>query len=150
MDLAVESDIYAPLLNENGEYIDHLPPSSYFKNGMRCPCGSRKEHVFDNRHSFSSHTKTKTHQKWLAELNVNKQNHFIEKIKLNETVSTQKIIIANLQSGYDNLQNKYNILQTKYDNLQKTNNDHIRIIAHLTKLEIKDNSTVSVDLLNFD
>ena len=129
MDLQVESDIYEPNINEDGNYSDYLPKSSKFKNGLRCPCGSRKEHVFDTRTSFSSHIKSNTHQKWLLDLNANKMNYFSENIRLTETISTQKIIIAKLQ---------------------RENDENIKLIAHLTKkIEIRDNPNI-VDLLSFD
>jgi hypothetical protein len=130
MDLVVESDIYEPYVDEKGNYADYIPPSSKFKNGLRCPCGSRKEHNFDSRQSFSGHVKTKTHIKWLSDLNANKMNYFTENIKLNETISNQKIIIARLQ---------------------RENNENINLIAHLTKkIECKHNDTIVVDLLTFD
>jgi hypothetical protein len=97
MDLAVESDIYEPYINDENNYSDYLPPSSKFKNGLRCPCGTRKDHIFNNKQSFAGHIKTKTHMKWLAELNTNKMNYFIECEKLKDTVNNQKIIIARLE-----------------------------------------------------
>ena len=130
MDLIVESDIYEPCIDENGNYVDYIPPSSKFKNGMRCPCGSRKEHNFDSRQSFTGHIKTKTHQKWLADLNTNKMNYFTENIKLNETISNQKLVIAKLQ---------------------RENDENIKLIAHLTKkIEYKINENIVGDLLIFD
>ena len=110
-------------------YSDYLPTSSKFKNGLRCPCGTRKEHIFDTRSSFSGHIKTKTHIKWISDLNTNKMNYFTENIKLNETISNQKIIIAKLQ---------------------RENDENLKLIVHLTKkIEIKENPNV-VDLLSFD
>ena len=130
MDLIVESDIYEPTINESGNYVDYLPPSSKFQNGLRCPCGSRTEHIFDSRQYFATHSKTKKHQKWLADLNANKMNYYTENIKLNETIGTQKIIIAKLQ---------------------KENDEYAKLIAHLTKkIEFKEDKNVSIDLLNFD
>ena len=76
MDLSLESDIYEPCINDDGNYSDYLPPSSKFKNGLKCPCGARKDHVFDSRSSFGIHVKSKTHQKWLHDLNTNKMNYF--------------------------------------------------------------------------
>ena len=129
-DLTLDSDIYEPCIDEGGNYSDYLPTSSKFKNGLRCPCGTRKEHVFDTRTSFSGHTKTKTHQKWLSDLNTNKMNYFTENIRLNETISNQKMIIAKLQ---------------------RENDENIKLIAHLTKkIEIKENPTIVIDLLSFD
>lgn len=97
MDLIVESDIYEPNIDNNGNYTDYLPPSSKFANGLRCPCGARKDHIFDTRPSFSAHIKTKTHQKWLSDLNTNKMNFYTECEKLKEVVNSQKMIIARLE-----------------------------------------------------
>jgi hypothetical protein len=130
MDLAIEPDIYEPSIDDKGNYSDYLPPSSKFKNGLRCPCGSRKEHVFDTRVSFSGHIKTKTHTKWLSDLNANKLNYFTENIKLNEIISNQKLVIARLQ---------------------RENDENIKMIAHLTKkIEMKEHSHLAPDLLTFD
>ena len=129
MDLIIDSDIYEPCIDDNGNYTDYLPSSNKFKNGLRCPCGSRREHIFDSRQSFSSHTKTKTHIKWLIDLNANKMNYYTENIKLNETLNNQKLIIAKLQ---------------------RDNDEHIKLIAQLAKkIEAKETAN-SVDLLNFD
>ena len=130
MDLAIEPDIYEPSIDDKGNYSDYLPPSSKFKHGLRCPCGSRKEHVFDTRVSFSGHIKTKTHTKWLSDLNANKMNYFTENIKLNEIISNQKLVIARLQ---------------------RKNDENIKMIAHLTKkIELKENAHLAPDLLTFD
>ena len=130
MDLSLESDTYEPCINENNDYVDYLPTSSKFKNGLRCSCGTRKEHIFDSRPSFSIHIKTKTHQKWLLDLNTNKMNYFTENIQLKDTINTQKIIIAKLQ---------------------RENDENIKLIAHLTKkIEFKENNNIVIDLLTFD
>jgi len=130
MDLIVDSDIYEPCIDENSNYSDYLPSSNKFKNGLRCPCGSRKEHIFDTRQSFASHIKTKTHLKWISDLNSNKMNYFTENIKLNETIMNQKLIIARMQ---------------------RENDENIKLIAHLTKkIELKENPNIVVDLLTFD
>ena len=98
MDISLDSDIYEPNIDDNGTYVDFLPPSSKFKNGLRCPCGARKDHVFDSRSSFVVHTKSKTHQKWILDLNTNKMNYFTECEKLKEVVNSQKIIIAKMEN----------------------------------------------------
>jgi hypothetical protein len=97
MELVVESDIYEPSIGDDGNYSDYLPPSSKFQHGLRCPCGARKDHVFDSRHCFSIHIKSKTHGKWLSELNMNKMNYYTECEKLKDIVSSQKQIIARLE-----------------------------------------------------
>jgi hypothetical protein len=129
MDLAIESDIYEPSIDKIGNYIDYLPTSNKFKNGLRCHCGTRNEHIFDNRNGFSVHIRTKTHQKWLSNLNCNKLNYFTENIKLSDTVNNQKLIIAKLQ---------------------RENDENIKLIAHLTKkIEFKENNNIVSDLLYF-
>jgi hypothetical protein len=130
MDLILESDIYEPSIDDNGNYLDYLPPSGKFKNGLRCSCGARKDHIFDSRSSFGYHIRTKTHQKWLNDLNSNKMNYFTDNIKLNETINNQKMIIAKLQ---------------------RENDENIKLIAHLTKkMEMREQNNIVMDLLSFD
>jgi hypothetical protein len=130
MDLAVDSDIYEPSICDDGNYSDYLPSSSKFKNGLRCPCGARKDHIFDSRPSFNVHIKTKTHQKWLAELNTNKMNYYTECEKLKELVNSQKLIIARLE---------------------KEINTKLNTIDYLTEqLMNKDKGNTVLDLLSFD
>jgi hypothetical protein len=129
MDLSIDSDIYEPNIDDSGNYNDYLPPSSKFKNGLRCPCGSRKDHVFDTRISFSGHIKIKTHQKWLSELNKNKMNYYTECEKLKELVSSQKIIIARLE---------------------KEVNTKGKTIDYLTQQLMSKETNEVVDLLTFD
>lgn len=105
MDLSLTSDIYEPNINDDNSYIDYLPSSNRFKNGLKCPCGSRKEHIFFNKASFASHIKTKTHHKWLLGINTNKMNYFTECENLKELVNSQKIIIARLEKELNNHKN---------------------------------------------
>jgi hypothetical protein len=130
MNLSLESDIYEPNIDDGGNYVDFLPPSSKFKNGLRCPCGARKDHIFDSRPSFGSHIKTKTHLKWLSDVNTNKMNYFTECEKLKEIVNSQKIIIAKLEKEV----NKYK---------------HT-IINLAQQLANKESENTIVDLLSFD
>lgn len=129
MNLSLESDIYEPNIDDGGNYVDFLPPSSKFKNGLRCPCGARKDHIFDSRPSFGSHIKTKTHLKWLSDLNTNKMNYFTECEKLKEIVSSQKIIIARLE---------------------KEVNTHKNTIINLAQQFAKEPTNNNIDLLSFD
>jgi hypothetical protein len=130
MELIVDSDIYEPNIDDNSNYTDYLPPSSKFKDGLRCPCGARKDHVFDSRQSFSIHIKTKTHQKWLTDLNTNKMNFYSECEKLKEVVNSQKIIIAKFE---------------------KEINTKLKTIDYLTQqLMSKESDNNVIDLLSFD
>jgi hypothetical protein len=129
MELAIEPDIYEPNINEKGDYIDVIHCSYKFKNGIRCSCGTRKEHIYDNRQSFFTHIKTKTHQKWLNELNMNKMNYYVENVKLKELIDNQKIIIARLQKEQD---------------------ENNQLISHLAKkIALKENTNLQIDLINF-
>lgn len=97
MDLIVEPDIYSPGMDEKGNYVDRIPSFNNLKNGLRCPCGSRKDKTYDCQSYFASHLKTKTHSKWLQDMNVNKANFFTENVILKETLNNQKLIIAKME-----------------------------------------------------
>jgi hypothetical protein len=97
MELAVESDIYSPNIDDKGNYIDKIPSFNNIKNGLRCPCGTRKDKTYDCATYFSNHIKTKSHQKWLSDMNTNKSNYFTENIQLKDTINNQKQIIAKLE-----------------------------------------------------
>jgi hypothetical protein len=134
MDLTLDSDIYEPCIIDDGNYSDYLPPSSKFKNGLKCPCGARKDHIFDSRPSFAGHIKTKTHLKWLSDLNTNKMNFFTECDKLKEVVNSQKLIIAHMEKDINGLRRE---LITKSKTIDI-------LTEHLTS------KNTSVDLLDFD
>lgn len=97
MDLIVEPDIYSPSIDEKGNYIDKIPSFNNLKNGLRCSCGARKDKTYDCLSYFNSHIKTKTHQKWLTDMNTNKSNFFTDNVQLKDTISNQKFIIARLE-----------------------------------------------------
>jgi hypothetical protein len=93
MSLVVDPEIYCPSLDEMGNYIDVIPS---IQHGLRCPCGSRKDKTYDTHTIFATHIKSKTHQKWLVTVNLNKSNHYVENERLKETVQNQRLIIAKL------------------------------------------------------
>lgn len=129
MEIISTPDEYSPSINAVGEYVDYVPPASKFTKGLRCVCGTRKDHVYDTRSAFCAHIKSKSHVKWISEINANRGNFLAESISLKELVDSQKLIIAKLQ---------------------KENSEHIRLIAHLTrKIEIKERPDLT-DLLMFD
>ena len=128
MELIVEPEVYAPSIDEIGNYIDKIPPFNTIKYGIRCPCGSRKDKTFDTSGTFSAHIKTKTHQKWLNNLNLNKANFYIENETLKSTVQNQRLVIAKLDRD---LQNK------------------IMTIDYLTQ-QLSINNKVVNNLLSFD
>lgn len=98
-DISLTPDIYTPSIDLNGNYIDSRP---FIKNGIRCPCSSRHNKVYDTIAKFTSHTKSKCHKKWIEQLNKDKMNHYMESIKSHEIIETQKIIIAKLEKELSN------------------------------------------------
>ena len=86
MELTTEPDIYSPSIDETGNYTDRMPSFCIIKKGLLCPCGTRKDKFYETYASFSSHIKTKNHQKWLTNLNLNRINYYIENEKLTETL----------------------------------------------------------------
>jgi hypothetical protein len=93
MEITTTPDIYAPTMDDSGNYVDYIP---IIKNGIYCEC-SLKENPFDKK-QFRQHIKNKSHQKWLFQQNQNKDNHLMELIKHRETVKNQQSIIKNLET----------------------------------------------------
>jgi len=137
MELAIDTDVYEPLMDENDKYIDYVPTASKFKHGLRCPCGTRKkDHIFENRQSFKTHIGSKMHETWLSNLNTNKTNYYTENIQLKDTINNQKIIIAQKDK--------------KLYEKDKELNEKNKLIAHLTKkLEMRENENNTSDLIDF-
>ena len=136
MELVVEPDIYSPSINDNGLYVDKVPPFNYIKKGLVCPCGSRKDKLYESHSVFVSHTKTKTHQKWLEMLNLNKSNFYVDLEKAKEVISNQRLIIAKLEKDVNN-----KIMTIDYLTQQ----------LHKTQVSTANNSSITaINLLDFD
>ena len=95
MELVVEPDLYCPSIDESGNYVDKIP--SFHKKGILCPCGARKDKVYETHPMFTAHVKTKTHLKWLIHLNLNKANYYTENEILKKTIQNQRLIIAKME-----------------------------------------------------
>jgi hypothetical protein len=95
MDLALQPNLYGPSIDANGNYVDRIPYGNTIM--LQCPCGTRKDKVYETHSMFAAHTKTKTHQKWIHELNLNKANFFTENIELKSLIHNQRKIIASLE-----------------------------------------------------
>lgn len=102
MELQTEPDTYTPSVNHLGNYIDVIPSFNNIKNGLRCPCGARKGKTYVTQSLFSAHTKTKVHQTWIENLNLNKANHYIECENLKSIVKDQRVVIAQLDRDIQN------------------------------------------------
>jgi predicted RNase H-like nuclease (RuvC/YqgF family) len=100
MSLVTEPDMYTPSIDNAGNYVDKIP--SFYKHGVRCPCGSRKDKVYESHSVFSAHIKTKTHQKWLSQLNLNKANYYVENETLKNTIQNQRLVIAKMDKELQN------------------------------------------------
>jgi len=116
MDLITESDVYSPSISDNGNYINKIPSFNNIKNGLRCPCGSRKDKTYDSHSIFATHIKTKCHQNWLNNLNLNRSNYYTENVKLNDLVHNQRLIIGKLEKD---LQNKSIIIDCLIQQMNK-------------------------------
>jgi hypothetical protein len=114
MEIERKPDIYQPSNDFNGNYIDSIPNFKFNNHGIICPCAN-KDKIFLSRSSFTCHTKTKKHIKWLEEINNNKSNYLVENISLNEIVKNQRLIIANSEKEIRELKKKIDYLTPKYD-----------------------------------
>jgi hypothetical protein len=132
MDLQTEPDTYSPSVNHLGNYIDVVPSFNNIKNGLRCPCGSRKGKTYITNCLFSSHTKTKIHQTWLENLNLNKSNYFIESENLKAIVKDQRIVIA--QQDRD-LQNKNLTIDYLTQQLINNKNTETKTVDNLLEFD---------------
>ena len=99
MELVTEPDTYSPNMDCTGNYVDKVPSFNTISiaNGIRCSCGTRKDKIYTSHATFTAHIKTKTHEKWLQDLNTNKANFYIENQKLRDVVHSQKIMIGKLE-----------------------------------------------------
>ena len=107
MELVTESDTYSPSISNDGTYIDQIPSSSHFTQGIRCPC---TQNCFASRPSFVSHTKTQSHKRWLESLNANRSNHLTELEQSRKLVRQQQLIIAQLERDKTEMMNMVNFL----------------------------------------
>jgi hypothetical protein len=116
MEIVVEPELYSPSIGMDGAYIDKVPSS--MKHGVQCACGSRKDKIYDSASSFSAHLKTKIHQRWLTDLNLNKANYYTECIKLQDIVKNQQLIIGRLERTIHANTTTIEILSNEIDKLR--------------------------------
>lgn len=122
MELLTQPDIYAPSIDEQGNYVDKISAFSV-KKGLYCPCGSRKDKIYDSYSIFSAHTKTKMHKKWLENLNLNKANYYIENEKQKEIIQNQRLIIAKLEKDINTKIMTIDYLTQQIHNMQPIKNN---------------------------
>jgi hypothetical protein len=95
IDLIVTPELYAPVVDKDGNYVDKLPKNIH---GIQCPCSRIKLKVYETNAKLSQHFKTKTHQVWLVTMNENKANHYVDNILKSETIKNQQKIIQRLEN----------------------------------------------------
>ena len=122
MELLTQPDIYAPSIDEQGNYVDKISSFSV-KKGLYCPCGSRKDKLYDTYSVFSAHIKTKMHKKWLENLNLNKANYYIENEKQKEIIQNQRLIIAKLEKDINTKIMTIDYLTQQIHNMQPIKNN---------------------------
>lgn len=135
MELVIEPDLYSPSIDDKGNYVDKIPSFTRIKKGLQCPCGARKDKIYETYSVFSAHTKTKNHQKWLENLNLNKANYYIENEQLKETIQNQRLIIAKMEKD---LNTRTKTIDYLTQQLTKTNNP------------TNNNTPIVTDLIDFD
>lgn len=135
MELVTEPDTYSPNIDDQGNYADKVPSfnTAALANGLRCSCGTRKDKVYTTAAMFSAHIKTKTHEKWLQDLNANKANFYLENKKLRDLIQSQKIMLgkmevelANKSMTIDYLTQQ--LMTSKKTTIPKSNGDLISFI----------------------
>ena len=119
MDITVEPEIYCPVIDDNCIYVDRCP--SFIKYGIRCPCGSRSDHVYDSQAKFKQHINGVKHKRWIEILNAEKNNHYKESIELKAIVKQQREIICRMEIETTRLNNINKFLQDKIFNVEHPN-----------------------------
>ena len=97
MALSLEPELYQVAVDENGTYINIIPSLDSIKNGIKCPCGSRKNQVYKTTASLTKHFDCEKHKVWLKNLNQEKINHYNDLIKTREIVQQQQKMIRELK-----------------------------------------------------
>jgi hypothetical protein len=135
MDLVLEPDIYSPSVDEKGNYIDKIPSFNIIKKGLLCPCGSRKDKIYETHTMFTTHIKTKSHQTWLVSLNFNKANYYIENNILKDTVQNQKLIIAKLEKDVQTKIMTIDYLTQQINQLNQVNQIQCKTVSNLLEFD---------------
>jgi len=124
MELVTEPDVYAPIMNNDREYIDKVPPLHAMSNGMYCPCGGRANKVYNTTTSMKQHFTRACHKQWLLQLNNNKSNYYVECNTLRHTVKNQQLIIQQMELEMTKKQRLIDFLQNELMEAKSTK-EHI-------------------------
>uniref|UniRef100_A0A6C0CMJ8 Uncharacterized protein n=1 Tax=viral metagenome TaxID=1070528 RepID=A0A6C0CMJ8_9ZZZZ len=78
MDIKKQDNIYIPVMNIHGYFMDYLPNFAEYPQGIMCSCGSRHRKQYKTVSQLRNHLKTQTHQKWIEILNLEKKIRQLE------------------------------------------------------------------------
>lgn len=96
--IAVQPDTYTPMVDDEGNYVDKVPSNGVFATtGIRCPCSTRRDKVYNTKSSFTTHTKSQGHQAWLKEMSSNKTDYRAITQEQEQIIKAQKIMIAQME-----------------------------------------------------
>ena len=151
MTLATEPDVYTPNIDENGNYSDKIPSfnTPALANGLRCPCGTRKDKVYLSSQLFAAHCKSKTHEKWIQDLNTNKSNFFTENQKLRDTVYAQKVMIGKLELELSSKNMTINYLTQEVTKIMNGGSSAVVVTARATTATSAAAGITANDMLMF-
>jgi hypothetical protein len=128
LELVLEPEIYTPIVDSNGNYIDKTPTANALKYGIRCPCGTRQENIIYSAQKFKSHIKALKHQAWLKELTDKKGNFYEENIKLKDLVHQLRLMNAEHERTLINKNRVIDILLKQIELEKKSINENINLI----------------------
>ncbi len=126
-ELQLAPEIYTPIRNDNGEFIDSYIRGYNFERGLRCNCGTNV--LFVNKSNFATHTKTLRHKKWLEELSKTNINYHQLSQELNAIVEEQRQIIGRLE-------NEKSALNIRITSLEKQLGIKNSVIARMTEQQM--------------
>jgi hypothetical protein len=94
MEIIAEPDVYAPILDANGVFVDDKHVNfNRLSNGIRCPCSNRK-HIHVSASALKTHFGTAMHKRWLEQYNANSNNSEAEVAQLRAELTDAKRLIA--------------------------------------------------------
>jgi hypothetical protein len=128
LELVLEPEIYTPIVDSNGNYIDKTPTANALKYGIRCPCGTRQENIIYAAQKFKSHIKALKHQAWLKELTDKKGNFYEENIKLKDLVHQLRLMNADYERVLINKNQTIATLIKEIQSEKKPINESINLI----------------------
>jgi len=140
MEIIAEPDIYAPILANDGVFVDDKHINfNRLANGIRCPCNNRN-HIHITASALKAHFNTAMHKRWLEQYNSNSHNSEAEATQLRSDLSDAKRLIA-----------QKDIIIAQKDRHIRSLMDTIRLMSSANTDDTSENkSLTSDDLLDFD